>query len=243
MKNSAWIFFLLSPLISLAQYGKDFNLMNNRVIVNHTESTVYAFVLRDKPEMRTDDDYLYYWFASNDIKHTRGAYEGKLLHGQYTEFYLNKNLKEKGKVKYGLKRGTWKSWYPNGEYKEIVNYKNSEPTHYTSYYENGNLKSKGKYKNSKLQGIVRNYTLEGQREKIKYKRGVVVTKAEKIRKPWFHKNSKDSITVQDTASSRKHRFLQKKKKITVAPFPNANQNHGTAKNSYYQGNNDDYKQR
>jgi len=173
---------LLFPVITVAQYGKDYVLINNRVIVNYPESTVYAYVLPEKTIKKVEDHYVYYWFASNDIKRTRGAYDGKLLHGQYTEFYLNKDLKDKGKMKFGLKEGIWKSWYPNGEYKEIISYRRSKRLWYRDFYETGALKSKGKYKNDKLHGTVKNYSPQGEVEKEKYRHGINITLEKKQKK-------------------------------------------------------------
>lgn len=192
MKYLQVLLIIFCPALSSAQYGKQFNLMNNRVIVNHPESTVYAFVVSDNEKRKTDDAHFYYWFASNDIKKTRGTYEGKLLHGYYTEFYLNKNLKEKGKIRYGLRQGRWNSWYPNGEYKEIVYYKKSRRLKHKAFYNTGAIQSEGKYRNDKLHGTVRQYSPEGKMEKVKYKRGQVVIK-KKIEIPKDSNGIKEGI--------------------------------------------------
>jgi hypothetical protein len=214
---------VLTAFLSSAQYGKDFNLMNNRIIVNHPESTVYAFVVPENDKRKTSDAYFYYWFASNDIKKTRGAYEGKLLHGFYTEFYLNKNLKEKGRMKYGLKKGRWTSWYPNGEYKEIVHYKKSKRLDHKTFYNTGAIQSRGKYRKDKLHGIVRNYSPEGILEKIRYKNGNVVVRKKKLKEKKEEKGNwdrnrkirKDSIASSDSATLRKPFWKRSLKKKAV----------------------------
>lgn len=68
--------------------------------------------LNSSPELLSDR--MYYWYSADKIKVTQGGYSGKLLNGQYSEFYLNKSLKEQGDFSGGLKHGIWKSWSENG---------------------------------------------------------------------------------------------------------------------------------
>jgi antitoxin component YwqK of YwqJK toxin-antitoxin module len=56
----------------------------------------------------------YYWYEANVIHNTQGGFSGKLLNGSYIEYYPNKNLKEQGTFKKGLKTGAWKSWNEDG---------------------------------------------------------------------------------------------------------------------------------
>jgi hypothetical protein len=215
------VFAFLFPMIAAAQYGKDYVLVNNRVIVNYAESTVYAYVLPEKTNKKVADEYMYYWFASNDIKRTRGAFDGRLLHGQYTEFYLNKDLKDKGRMRFGLKEGIWKSWYPNGEYKEIVSYKKSRRLWYRAFYDTGALQSKGKYKNDKLHGIIKNYSPEGKVERAKYRNGINIKqekKQKRVLKLWKRKNNKsekDSTLLHKKSENSIRKWLKKEKREEV----------------------------
>ncbi|MDB5122342.1 MAG: hypothetical protein JWP94_471 [Mucilaginibacter sp.] len=66
----------------------------------------------------------YYWYSANAIHSTQGGYSGKLLNGVYTEYYLNKNVKEQGTFNKGLKTGLWKSWNEDGTLNHAARWKN-----------------------------------------------------------------------------------------------------------------------
>jgi len=107
-------------------------------------------------------DRMYYWFSSGKIKATQGAYSGKLLNGQYTEFYLNKNLKERGSFKAGLKDDIWKSWNENGILTQIVTWKKGlKNGDLTLYDAKGNFIEKQVYHDDKLI-LTRTIGLDGQ---------------------------------------------------------------------------------
>lgn len=154
--------------------------VHNRVTINYQDYIVYAEVMTSKQPVSPSEKSYYYWFKSNDIKRTRGDYEGKLLHGAYTEFYPNKNLRAKGQMKRGVKVGQWRSWHPNGEFKEIVRWKkHGRVGRYRMFDEAGDLVSTGKYRDEKLDGVIRIYRGGELVEKQKFNDGVRVVKREK----------------------------------------------------------------
>jgi MORN repeat protein len=67
---------------------------------------------------------LYYWYYADAIHTSQGGYSGKLLNGSYMEYYPDKNLKEQGYFKKGLKDGDWKSWDDSGKIISETNWKN-----------------------------------------------------------------------------------------------------------------------
>ncbi|HEX8545807.1 MAG TPA: hypothetical protein VF691_02535 [Cytophagaceae bacterium] len=181
------ILFLLAvlPLDLSAQYRtykKQISAISNRVVINKPESTVYTFVYPKKPKGKADEDLYYYWFGGNDIKRTRGGYDGKLLHGEYTASYFNKNLKEKGKIKKGLRKGKWKSWYENGEFKEICRYRNGSKIRFIEFDSLGAPLRSGKYKRDKLNGNIKAYYGSDSVQKAKYKNGKSIVKIKKVKK-------------------------------------------------------------
>ena len=117
----------------------------------------------------------YYWFKAQEIHQSRGDYEGKLLHGNYTTFYRSKNLKEKGVFDKGLKNGEWKSWYPDGEIKEVSHWKEGQK-HGTmaTYDEEGNLLTLITYRKGKLHGPAKEFSNGVETSHIDYKKGDVV---------------------------------------------------------------------
>ncbi|MFN6945503.1 MAG: toxin-antitoxin system YwqK family antitoxin [Cytophagaceae bacterium] len=159
------------------------------MIVHLDSSTVEVPLASTESRPKISDDKFYYWYGARDIKRTRGGYSGKLLHGIYAEYYHNKNLKEKGRIKYGLKQGTWKSWHRNGEYNEVSHWKNGMKCgRYVMYSENGFLKESGKFKKGRQVGVIRIYTNGKVSEKVRYKRGLPKTKKIRAKKEKKHKN-------------------------------------------------------
>jgi hypothetical protein len=188
MKFLLNLIFLL-PVFVFSQKLPEIDALN-RVILNQKDSIIYAHLLPgDECEKITaKDKYWYSWYAQHDIKETQGGFGGKLLHGEYEEFYDNKDLKRKGVFKKGLRTGKWKAWYRNGQLSEISHYKNG-------------LRH-GKYNSFTSSGA--------QAFTGKYKKGVLVIK--KVRK----KESKDSVASEKKKISKKDKTekdtkLKKKK--------------------------------
>jgi antitoxin component YwqK of YwqJK toxin-antitoxin module len=105
------------------------------------DKTIVAEIepVSSKDNIKTDR--FYYWYSSNEIHFTQGGYSGKLLNGMYNEFFLNKNLKQQGTFKKGLKDGTWKSWNEDGSLNEISKWKNGRIVHIdsTSFWKKVNV--------------------------------------------------------------------------------------------------------
>ncbi len=128
--------FLSIPIGLTAQGGKR---AVQQIPLSYQDHAVNIQVLPSGVKLKPKIDRMYYWLKSMKVHTSRGAYEGKLLHGSYSAFYRNNNLKEKGQFKKGLKHGIWKTWYSNGELEAIVT-----------------------WKNGMRQGITKTYTLTGE---------------------------------------------------------------------------------
>jgi hypothetical protein len=181
-----------------AQRGFDIT-SNNRIIINYTDRIVYAEVRNRKLNQKPKDKYFYYWYNANDIKKTKGGFDGKLLHGKYTEFYSNKNLKTQGTFRNGIKHGTWKSWHTNGQFSEVVKWKKKGTVgEFNAFDENGDLIRTGTYKNDRLDGLVRE-KVDEKFIKKRYKDGVQVkglvtdTIPDVERKNMFSRNKKPKV--------------------------------------------------
>ena len=75
---------------------------------------VVAEIKQPDSKIKVKKDLFYAWYGANTIHVTQAGYSGKLLNGQYTEYYMNKNMKEQGAYKNGLKTGNWKDWNDDG---------------------------------------------------------------------------------------------------------------------------------
>jgi hypothetical protein len=164
--------------------------VNNRVVLNFIEYVVYVDVLTTEKKIKPNDELYYFWFKGDNIKRTRGGFEGKLLHGEYIEFYANKDLKEKGNFIYGLKTGEWKKWYPEGQLECIIRWRNGTMKgKFIQFDLNGDVCMKGYYKDNKLNGKIITYSSEGSVLRYeKYSDGKLITGKQKSNKIRGKKN-------------------------------------------------------
>lgn len=141
-----------------AQSLKSFDKVEIQTLyINAKDSLVRFQVLSENKNNKFEPSLVYYWYKSNAILKTTGGGDGKLLNGEYTCFYPDNNLKEKGKFLKGLKNESWLSWY-----------------------EDGNLKDMWTWKKGKLHGIHDAYSRDGKIvTNEKYKNGVLRKKKEK----------------------------------------------------------------
>lgn len=132
--------------------------LGRRVRVGTADGFVYAELGSTSDKIFTADEKSYAWYDKGLINITQGDYSGRLLHGQYVAYYaVSKQLKEKGGYTYGLKRGKWLVWQSNGQL--------LESQHWYSGLKNGKT-------------IVYD-SLGKEKQKVKYRNGVLVEKKER----------------------------------------------------------------
>ncbi|HEY9000690.1 MAG TPA: hypothetical protein VIM89_05020 [Mucilaginibacter sp.] len=95
----------------------------NRVRITQPDKTIVAEIEPGFTVMSAKPLLNYYWYSANDIHCTQGGYSGKLLNGTYIEYYPDKNLKEQGSFKKGLKSGVWKKWNNDGTLASVTTWK------------------------------------------------------------------------------------------------------------------------
>jgi len=90
--------------------------------IHLTDSTqeITADIQPVKNDPKIRNDRYYYWYFNKVIHSTQGGYTGQLLNGHYTAFYPDKNLKEDGNFKAGLKDGVWKTWSQKGDLTSVT---------------------------------------------------------------------------------------------------------------------------
>ena len=113
------LFFSSGP--AYAQKLSDYGFYKVRLI--ESDQIIQAEINPFSSEPGIKSDRLYYWYSSNGIHSSQGGYSGKLLNGWYNAYYLNKNLKEQGIFKKGLKDGIWKNWKEDGTLSLVTRWK------------------------------------------------------------------------------------------------------------------------
>ncbi len=138
MKKIFILLFLL-PLLVNAQKLPDFGFSKVRII--EPDKTIIAEIKAVNSNPHVRPDLFYYWYSTNIIHTTQGGFSGKLLNGLYTEYYLNKNLKEQGNFKKGLKDGQWKTWNEDGTLVKITAWNDgvSVPADYATFWQKLNI--------------------------------------------------------------------------------------------------------
>lgn len=199
-KYSLIVLLSIFSSVGFAQKKYEKHLINNEISINYPDSTVFAEVYHGEKEIKPKIDRYYIWYRANDIKITKGGFDGRLIHGDYIVYYHDKSLKEKGKVNKGQKKGRWIRWYHNGEIYEIMHWKNGlQHGNFQTFDHKGKLESEGNHKNGKLHGNVLTYKNEILVSIKKYKNGVFVEDVEikekevKLKKDKKDKNNKASI--------------------------------------------------
>ena len=184
MKYLLWVFLMLmlATPATAQRFKVDYETDTRKATIVSPDHVLEVTVLEKEKKVRINPERMYTWYKGNQVITTRGAIHGKVLHGLYTDLYTNKNLKEQGKYVYGLKKGTWNSWYDNGEKMASHQWKNGALCGtFKEYDKGGNLIRKGSYKNGEINGTV--YTYNGDStSKARYKDGKVQLKKVKEKK-------------------------------------------------------------
>jgi hypothetical protein len=153
----------------------------NRIRINEAEKSILLEVESVERTTKADPALTYYWYNSGVVHTTRGGFSGKLLNGRYTEFYLNKNLREQGIFKEGLKDGPWKQWAENGILIKLETWKEGTLNGpFTLYSTQGSVFKDGTYYKGLLDGRLKEYSSADSLVIRYYKRGKLL-----VRKPSF----------------------------------------------------------
>lgn len=138
MKNLIYL-SLFFPIFIYAQQES----ITNRHHIQKEGESFYFFVTDKEPNF--DNSKFYFWYRAQRIRETQGGASGELLHGKFEVYFENKQLKEKGEFKKGLKNGNWKSWFKDGSLKSTTNWSKGRLKAVNLFADNGELKSKTKY--------------------------------------------------------------------------------------------------
>lgn len=208
------LFVLLTGLAFAQKFTEPDKMKTFNIVVNYDTYTVKTQMLKDIKKIRVLDDRTYMWCSANKIFETRAGYDGKLLHGYYKSFYFeNSQLRESGKINYGLKTGEWRYWYADGRLKEIITYKKgSKNGKYELYNDYGKRMASGRFKNDLLHGHFYTYNNQGTVEAKKtYRHGMEVLPTVKPAK--VKKQRPDTVAKKE----KKLKKAKEKKEPAAAP--------------------------
>lgn len=166
----------------------------NRVLLQKSDTVFQFYTIKSTDtRIQPESNSYYYWFKPDTILVTNNGFDGKLLHGDYTVFYPNKNLKEKGTFQNGLKTGEWKSWFDNGEVQSVSHWKlGRQEGLFTEFDRSGKALRKGSYKRGRLRGDLQELGKD-----------TTTTQQNKRGKRVIEKANKDSTLQSDSAHVQK----------------------------------------
>lgn len=165
----------------------------NRVILQKSDTLFQFYTIKPTDNKPEPGSNYYYWFKPDTILVTHSGFDGKLLHGDYTVFYPNKNLKEKGKFENGLKTGEWKSWFENGEVQSISHWRSGKQEGLFSEFDRlGKPIRTGRFKRGQLKGDLQELGKD-----------TAVTQKSRKGKPVIEKAKRDSTLQSDSAHVQK----------------------------------------
>lgn len=142
-----------------------------------------------------------YWFHKQKLHVSEGSFEGKPLDGTYTSFYIDGQLKEKGKFRCGMRTGEWKRWWPNGRISHRTPYSKGDiEGKQLLFSDDSKLLSKRSFRNGLRHGRSIDYSSEKTVITI-FRNGNEVSSKEKS-------NKKDN---QQDSETENHKEPKKKK--------------------------------
>lgn len=212
--------------------------------------SIKAEVCNKKSKIRYSDTLKYYWYSADKIIATQGASEGKVLHGKYSSFYYNNNLREQGRYKKGLQNGQWMKWNSTGTLQEISHWHKGYRQGKQITFDSAGVKVREvSFNNGKLHGKWVDYNKGKIISQKRYKKGVevlpvdkneAVDKKDKKKNPfdkmksWFKPKPKEAKPEQqnkvdeksspqpEIKSADKKKKLFKKSQISSVPANTTN---------------------
>lgn len=154
------IVFVLFQISKLDAQFWEKEIITRIAIINNDTCIIKMDIIKDvsskKPGLKKT--LTYYWYNNNQLHQSQSDYYGNLLHGNYYEFYIDNNLKLKGKFHKGLKDNEWKYWRNDATLKKIIHWKHGVVDGDVFYYDTkGVLELKEEYKNGNLNGKIVKY--------------------------------------------------------------------------------------
>lgn len=139
----------------------------------------YEFYTSDK-KVTAKKEKTYFWFKGGAVHQAESGVGGLLLHGKFTKTFHSNQLAEQGEFDNGLKKGTWKTWYPNGKLETTQYWLDGiRKGTYVRYSQAGEILESGRYRNDKRHG---QWIDHAKNDTVAYKKGVVFVKKPKLTK-------------------------------------------------------------
>jgi len=130
----------------------------NTITFHDNAGSKFIFDVKDS-QKHARTDRTYHWYQARQIHVSRGGYSGKLLDGDYTQFYANKGLATKGTFKNGLKSGKWKYWNEKGQLLKLSRWKKGkESGPYLLFDSVGRVMERGKFSEGNRDGKISIYS-------------------------------------------------------------------------------------
>jgi len=169
------ILFFLAHIQCATQKDLRVDALNR--ITYRKNDTVWQFYTIQPAEVKIKKDarQYYSWYKPDTILITYDGFGGKLLHGSFTVFYPNQNLKEQGNFMKGLKTGEWKTWFPDGHPETIMHWREGKKDGpFEVFNASGQISRKGSFVQGELNGYVQEFQKDSVINQVLYHKGIAV---------------------------------------------------------------------
>ena len=211
------IYFSLLISTGTACHGRTnfHKLTTSPIYINTPDSSVKAYTLNANACTKTREGRIYYWYGNNSIHSTENGFSGRLLHGKYTSFYADHNLRSQGVFDHGVKTGAWITWYPTGIVHETFHYSRGKLNGaYEAYDPSGKLLLRIYYRNGARHGKTTFFSQEKSDSVIRYKKGHIVPSK---KQPIDSSNKKQLIKREKKSPDSVSAGKRKSNKDTLEP--------------------------
>lgn len=202
------------------QYNNSLKTRSHKFTIAQNGGLVKIETLPVPSSLKPNEKLDYYWYKNDNVHNSTGGYDGKLLDGNYSAYFSNDNLKERGQFVNGLKNGKWMEWYENGKIKSVLNWRNGYKQGVNETYDReGLLETKSEYRKGKLHGKAIIYVRGVDKDIRIYKGGVEVVpepgkqkeKTPEKKKEEKQKDNKKENTGKEKKENKEEKVKEKSK--------------------------------
>ncbi len=174
-----FLYYILSsienPMVEkwLKKHDTEVNAMFNWAV-----TYLSAYLINMEEDMGGEKKKIKHYFSNNIPVAAGMLNQDNNEQGYWKYFFKNQLLASEGAFNNGVKEGLWKTYYEDGNIKEIMNYQNGKLNgEYTYFYKNGAPSTKVKYTADFYDGTLELYYATGQiKQSMEYKMGKQIGK-------------------------------------------------------------------
>jgi antitoxin component YwqK of YwqJK toxin-antitoxin module len=173
-----YFILILSLLVGCTQINSNYYPTYRDITIKADSSNIYAQVLVKSQKVEPLNNLRYYWYSNEKISSNTGGFAGSLLNGTYRVMSKGNQLVEQGFFVNGVKDGSWKYWYSNGNLKRVEIWK------------------KGILKSSPVEYDIEGNLLSSKATELTVEENITEQDSSAVKKPWYKRIFKKKQALQ-----------------------------------------------